>query len=259
VDFVYFLSKAFWFLTKPGNLVLLALLLGTLFAWIRPRNSGRIWLTILSASLLFATFAPVGTWLARPLEHRFPPPASLPDKIDGILVLGGYSNSDIADQTGLLEINGSADRIMISAALARRHPKARLMIAGRSERHPTLSAWLADMGISGDRIVYTPCARNTMEEAALAYREVHPGSDEAWLLVTSASHMPRAVGVFRKVGWSIIPYAVDYQAGEIELFADWPDVAANLASIGVVLKEWVGLLAYYAMDRTDELFPAPET
>ena len=49
------------------------------------------------------------------------------------------------------------------------------------------------------------------------------------------------------------------QTADIELFADWPDVAANLAGIGVVLKEWVGLVAYYVMDRTDELFPAPQT
>ncbi len=49
----------------------------------------------------------------------------------------------------------------------------------------------------------------------------------------------------------------DYQTADIEIFADWPDVAANLAGIGVVLKEWVGLVAYYAMDRTDELFPGP--
>jgi uncharacterized SAM-binding protein YcdF (DUF218 family) len=259
LDLAYFLSKAFWFLARPGNLVLLIILLGTLVAWMRPAKSGRLWLSALSALLLFVTFAPVYTWIARPLEERFPPPASLPAKIDGILVLGGYSSSRIADRTGLLEINGAADRIVLSAALARRHPEARLMIAGRSERHPTLSAWLADMGIDGSRIAYAPEARNTIEEAALSYRKVQPGPNEVWLLVTSAQHMPRAVGIFRKIGWPLIPYPVDYQTADIELLADWPDVAANLAGIGVVLKEWVGLVAYYVMDRTDELFPAPQT
>ena len=84
MDLAYFLSKAFWFLARPGNLVLLIILIGTLVAWIRPAKSGRIWLTSLSALLLFVAFAPVTTWIARPLEHRFPPPASLPAKIDGI-------------------------------------------------------------------------------------------------------------------------------------------------------------------------------
>ena len=69
--------------------------------------------------------------------------------------------------------------------------------------------------------------------------------------------MPRAVGIFRKIGWPVIPYPVDYQTADIEMFADWPDVAANLAGIGATLKEWVGLVAYYVMDRTDELLPGP--
>ncbi len=69
--------------------------------------------------------------------------------------------------------------------------------------------------------------------------------------------MPRALGVFRKIGWALIPYPVDYQTADVELLGDWPDVAANLDNIGVALKEWIGLVAYYAMDRTDELFPGP--
>jgi uncharacterized SAM-binding protein YcdF (DUF218 family) len=65
------------------------------------------------------------------------------------------------------------------------------------------------------------------------------------------------MGVFRKLGWSVLPYPVDYQTAGLDTLTDWPDVAANLAGIGVVLKEWVGLLAYYLLDRTDELWPAP--
>ncbi len=61
-----------------------------------------------------------------------------------------------------------------------------------------------------------------------------------------------------KIGWLLIPYPVDYQTADIEMFTDWPDVAANLANIGVALKEWIGLVGYYVMDRTDELFPGPD-
>lgn len=259
MDLFYFLSKAFWFLARPGNLVLLIILIGTLVAWVRPAKSGRAWLTALSAILLFITFAPVATWISRPLEQRFPPPASLPASIDGILVLGGYSSARIADQTGLIAVSGSAERIMVSAALARRHPEARLVITGRGEDHPTLAAWLSDLGLDRNRILYEPAARNTFENAALSHRRVQPEPNEVWLLVTSAQHMPRAVGIFRKIGWSLIPYPVDYQTAEIELFADWPDVAANLENVGVALKEWIGLVVYYALDRTDELFPGPDT
>lgn len=259
MDVAYFLSKAFWFLARPGNLVLLIILLGTLVAWVRPAQSSRRWLTALSALLLFLTFAPVHTWISRPLEYRFPPAPSPPAQIDGILVLGGLSSERIANHTGLLTIGGGAERLMLAAALARRHPEAQLVITGRGEDHPTVVTWLSDMGLDSTRIVFEPEARNTIENAAYSYRKVQPSPDEVWLLVTSAQHMPRAVGIFRKIGWTVIPYPVDHQTAQIEPFADWPDVAANLADIGVALKEWVGLVAYYAMGRTDELFPGPET
>jgi uncharacterized SAM-binding protein YcdF (DUF218 family) len=113
------------------------------------------------------------------------------------------------------------------------------------------------MSLDQNRISFEPEARNTFENATLSYRKLQPDPNEVWLLVTSAQHMPRAVGVFRKIGWPLIPYPVDYQTADIEMFADWPDLAANLAGIGVALKEWIGLVAYYAMDRTDELFPGP--
>jgi uncharacterized SAM-binding protein YcdF (DUF218 family) len=88
---------------------------------------------------------------------------------------------------------------------------------------------------------------------------IQPGPNEVWLLVTSAQHMPRAVGVFRKIDWPVIPYPVDYETAEIEMLASWPGVAGSLKGLNSVMKEWVGLVAYYVMDRTDELFPAPQT
>ena len=71
--------------------------------------------------------------------------------------------------------------------------------------------------------------------------------------------MPRAVAVFRKIGWVLIPYPVDYRTPDFELSGDWPDIAEKLEKISVALNEWVGLVAYYVMDRTDEIFPGPET
>jgi uncharacterized SAM-binding protein YcdF (DUF218 family) len=257
LDLAHFISKAVWFLVRPGNLLLLVLLAGTLVAWLRPGRGGRIWLTPVSALLLFATFAPVYSWIARPLEARFPLPASLPAQIDGILVLGGIVQRPIADERGVLAVSEAAERLMVPAALALQYPGARLVITGRGEDHQALAAWFSDIGLGRDRIEYETAARNTFENAVFSHRRVQPGPDEVWLLVTSAQHMPRAMGVFRKLGWPVLPYPVDYQTAGPDTLTDWPDVAGNLAGIGVTLKEWAGLLAYYLLDRTDELWPAP--
>ncbi len=260
MDLTDFISKAVWFVVRPGNLLVLVLLACTLVAWLRPAkdmSGGRLWLTLLSALLLFVTFAPVYSWIARPLEDRFPLPASLPAQIDGILVLGGVLQRPVADERQVLAVSEAAERLMVPAALALRYPGARLVITGSGEDHRSLIAWFSDIGLGNDRIEFETAARNTFENALLSHRMVQPGPDEVWLLVTSAQHMPRAMGVFRKLGWSVLPYPVDYQTAGLDTVTDWPDAAANLAGIGVVLKEWVGLLAYYLLDRTDELWPAP--
>jgi len=260
LDLAHFISKAVWFVLRPGNLLLLVLLAVTLVAWLRPgkdMSGGRLWLTLLSALLLFVTFAPVYSWIARPLEDRFPLPASLPAQIDGILVLGGILQRPVADERQVLAVSEAAERLMVAATLALQYPGARLVITGRGENHRSLIAWFSDIGLESERIEYETAARNTFENAVLSHRMIEPGPDEVWLLVTSAQHMPRAMGVFRKLGWSVLPYPVDYQTAGPDTLTDWPDVAANLAGIGVVLKEWVGLLAYYLLNRTDELWPAP--
>ena len=257
MDFTFFLSKAFWFVVQPGNLILIILSAVAVLSWLRPNTNARAWLTALAAVLILITILPIQSWIAHPLEDRFPSPAKLPDKIDGILVLGGIVQSGIAHETGLLTVNESAERIMVAAALAFRYPEARFVISGRGENHETLIEWFAAIGLDTDRVEFEPNARNTFENAEFSYRRVQPASDETWLLVTTAQHMPRAVGVFRKLGWSLVPYPVDFRAVDMGILTFWPDFADNLVRIGDTLKEWTGLVAYYAMGRTDELFPAP--
>lgn len=206
---------------------------------------------------MVVTILPIQSWIARPLESRFPSPAQLPIKIDGIMVLGGIVQPWIAQETGLLTVNGSAERIMVAVALAFRYPEARLVISGRGENHETMIAWFVTIGLDIDRVEFEPNARNTFENALFSYRRIQPAPNETWLLVTSAQHMPRAVGVFRKLGWPLIPYPVDYRAVDMGILTFWPDLAGNLSLIGDTLKEWAGLVVYYVMGRSDELFPAP--
>lgn len=67
--------------------------------------------------------------------------------------------------------------------------------------------------------------------------------------------MPRAVGVFRRAGWSITPYPVDYRTtGQLELAFEF-DVAGRLSELDLAAKEWVGLAAYRLTGYTDSLFP----
>jgi uncharacterized SAM-binding protein YcdF (DUF218 family) len=69
--------------------------------------------------------------------------------------------------------------------------------------------------------------------------------------------MPRAVGCFRRVGFDVIPYPVDYNSGTNAFFGD--NFANDLRTLGWATHEWVGLVAYRVMGRTDVLFPGPSS
>jgi len=114
------------------------------------------------------------------------------------------------------------------------------------------------LGLSEDRVQFESKSRNTIENARLSFDIAKPQKGESWVLVTSASHMPRAVGVFRKIGWPVIPYPVDFNTtGKIE-FRISLDGLRNISSLSWALHEWAGIVAYRLMGRTSELFPGPE-
>jgi uncharacterized SAM-binding protein YcdF (DUF218 family) len=119
-----------------------------------------------------------------------------------------------------------------------------------------MRAELIDLGVAPDRVLVEDRSRNTYENAVMSHDLVQPKAGETWLLLTSAWHMPRAVGCFRHTGWEVLPYPVDYRTEarpRLELL-----LAPHLELLDLAAKEWVGLAAYRLLGRIDALFPAPE-
>ncbi len=265
----FILSKIFWVLMRPSNLLALILVLAALMARARPVLARRLlWTAVLG--LLFLTFLPVGQWLILPIERRFPELVDLPAHVDGIIVLGG--GVDIAPTIGRnhLALNERGERLTVSADLARRYPKAALVYTGfkgtlidTSEKVPDIAKFYVRQGIDQTRIMVENASRNTYENAALTKEMVKPEPGQVWLLVTSVSHMPRALGVFRKIGWPVIAMPVDFRQpltpgsrNYLSRIAQ-PSVGGSLHELDQAVKVWVGQIAYWLMGRTSALFPEP--
>lgn len=261
----FYLSKLLWFVIDPGNLLLMALVGGTALLWTRWRVWGRRLLALAALAALFFALVPVGAAMRLELEERFPIPATLPERIDGIVVLGGILNQFITRARGQPALGGAVERLTEAAGLARRYPKARLLFTGGAgtltrqtvkEAH-FVAPFLAQLGVDPGRITFEDKARNTAENARLSKLLANPGADENWLLVTSAMHMPRAVGAFRQAGWRVIPYPVDFTTdGE----PDWAPpfhLLEGLNAFASAFREWLGLIFYRLTGRTGTLFPAP--
>ena len=74
-------------------------------------------------------------------------------------------------------------------------------------------------------------SRNTCENAIYTAQLIKPTKQQTWVLVTSAMDMPRAVGVFRKGGFQVLPYPVDYTTGKSGTVDLVPTVVRNLARL----------------------------
>jgi uncharacterized SAM-binding protein YcdF (DUF218 family) len=260
---IFVASKLFWAVIAPGNLLLLLLWVG-LLGLARGRRQRGLRLALAAAlGLLAVAILPVGDWVVAPLEARFPAP-SLPARIDGIIVLGGAVEPAITRAHGQVALDDAAERITETLALARRHPEARLLLSGgdasilpqpgEKEADETRRLFI-DLGIPAERILVEDRSRNTFENAVESRLVASPKPGETWLLVTSAAHMPRAVGCFRHIGWNVLPYPVDYRT-EAGPYLDF-SLSGHFGLLDFAAKEWVGLVAYRLLGRIDSVFPGP--
>ena len=263
---LFVLSKVFWIVAAPANLALLILMLGLLLLWVNWIRAGRFLTSIGGVALLLFAVLPIGPWLARPLEDRFPQFATDMAPVDGIIVLGGSTNPKMTELRGQISVNGAAERLIAFADLARTYPDAKLVFTGGSgslnpgalSEADVAQQVLLIMGGDMGRIRFEREARNTFESGRKAKTLALPNPSDNWLLVTSAMHMPRAMGVFRKAGWHVTAYPVDYNTGGAGRLRLRFNLAGNGSSIQIAIHEWVGLVYYKALGRTDDWFPAPE-
>jgi len=258
-------SKLFWLLAQPVSLAFLLILAGWILVLLRRRRSGH--LAIAGGLIVFAlgAFTSLGFLLIRPLEERFPRPEVLPASVETIVLLGGATAGRVSTARGIAEFNEAGDRLAETLRLAALYPDAKILISGGvgllvPEGEPeavTAERFFRTMGIAPGRLVLEDQSRNTGENAdrTAALLGAAPGPV---LLVTSAFHMPRSVGLFRAAGVEVVPWPVDYRSAGNEAFG--PDLAnpiLNLGTTGIALREWIGLAAYKLTGRIDAWFPAP--
>ncbi len=262
----FVLSKTIGYLVMPSNLLMAIGLIGLVLLFTRFRRLAS-WLLVTSLVLIaFVGYSPLGRILLLPLEDRFPPWDPSRGTPDGIVVLGGAISPDISAARGVVALNGSAERVTVTAELAHRYPNARIIFTGgNGSIDPTapLEAPLAvkefeALGVAHDRITAEEQSRNTIENAVFSRLLANPKPGERWLLVTSAAHMPRAIAAFRAAGFPVEAYPVNWHTrGPRDAAELFDSFVGGLAMTDHAAHEWLGLAVYWVTGRTSELFPAP--
>jgi uncharacterized SAM-binding protein YcdF (DUF218 family) len=243
---IYFISKALWIVTAPTNALILITVAAAFWTLIRKSKSAARLAVLSACGLAIGGFAPVGLWAMAPLENRFPEwESGLQAAPCGIILLGG--------DTG--------DGLVVLAELSQQFPEARLVYSGPG-RSIAIAAGLlekfANFGGDPTRIAIETQSRTTFDNAIYSAELMKPRPDERWLLVTSALHMPRSIGSFRRAGFGVEPYSIHFNTRDnANSFFENQAGSKALSQFDAAAREWIGLVVYRIMGRTDALFPGP--
>jgi uncharacterized SAM-binding protein YcdF (DUF218 family) len=237
----YYVSKLFWLLAAPTSALILISTTAALWA-VLGGSKCAAWLAAAAAfGLLIGAFTRIGIALAVPLENRFPfSRLNLQVAPNGIIILPGGAGTAIA------------------AKLGWDYPEARLTFCGLGAASKNLIDRLADFDVDPSRINIEPRSRTTFEDAFYSAALLKPKPSETWLLVTAAMHMPRAIGCFRVAGFQVEAYPVEFTTrSRSSPFSPFATGSSALIQLDRAAKEWIGLIAYRLMGKTDALFPRP--
>jgi uncharacterized SAM-binding protein YcdF (DUF218 family) len=266
------LSRGIWVLIQPSNFLFMMLIIGYLFSKYAHKNSkyNKFAKKIISLSLIilcFAGFTNLSAWLLWPIEGRFEQYTNETDNgpYSGIIVLSGSEKSAISTSVNQATLNHGGERLIETAALARKLPILPIIYTGGGRAEPdelsendVAKMFFRQAAIDFSRIKFDDKAYNTHTNATMTKKLIRPDENNKWLLITSAFHMPRSVGAFREAAINIQPYPVDYKttlkyAGIFSI-----DFSKNLRNFDLVIHEYIGLLAYYITGRSSALFPGVE-
>ena len=260
----FVLSKSLGFFAIPSNLVLSLGLIGLVLVPTRFGKAGRRLTYGSLIGLAILGLSPVGNALIIPLEDRFPAWDGGSGTPAGIVVLGGAVSPHVSAARSQVALNEAAERLTVVAELARHWPDLRIVFSGGSAsllydegvEAEFAGRVLERLGIARGRVLLEDRSRNTMENAVFSKAIAQPKAGERWLLVTSAYHMPRAIGVFRKAGFAVEAYPVDWRtAGSGDALRPFPTVGDGLRRSDTAAREWIGLATYWITGKSSALFP----
>mgnify|MGYP001220911147 CR=1 FL=1 len=258
----FYLSKILWLILNPYNFFIFVNFI-IIFSYIFRFKIISITLFIINFVFLLAiSFFPIGNYLINKIEKEYHFATQVPNYLDGILVLGGATSPFLFREFNQVSVNESAERLIESVKIIREFENAKIIFSGGSgvlERpdlgHADAAKFFYEtVGIDTQKIIFENISRNTYENILFTKNIINPKKNEKWLLITSAFHMKRAILVGKKHKWNFIPYAVDFKTQKKIKFKPSFNLLSNLTSFQKASHEWLGLLSYYFMNRTERIF-----
>ena len=251
----FYLSKFLWLIFNPFNVLIIIIIIGYLSNLFNLKFLSKFFYICALFIFFISAVIPIGPYLKYLLEKNYHSQNYLPETIDGILILSGATNPYLTKEHNQISLNGSVERLTESISLIKKYPTAKIIFSGGTgslkyidlDHASVAKNFFSNMGIDSNKIYYERKSRNTYENILFSKKIANPKKNEKWLLVTSAYHLKRSLGVSEKLEWIFIPYAVDFEKSKKFLWKPSFDLLSNLSQFQQATHEWIGLFAYYLL------------
>ena len=257
----FYLSKILWILLNPFNIFLLFICFGYILSFFSNKIFSKIFYSLTFIFFIIIAVMPTGEFMIYQLEKKFHVLKSLPNEIDGIPILSGATQPVLTKEHNQISLNGSAERLTESLLLMKKYSNSKIIFSGGSgslnnqklTHSYAANLFFTNFEIKLDNIIYENNSRNTYENILFSKKIVNPKINEKWVIVTSAHHMQRALNIAEKLGWTLIPYAVDFK--HLKTFSWKPSInfLNNISIFQSAIHEWLGLMVYYLTGKSSKI------
>ncbi|MBM3719710.1 MAG: YdcF family protein [Actinobacteria bacterium] len=250
-DIFFYSAKILGYFLRIDNLLFIAVAVTIALFWTRRTKLAKRLTVVIAISLFIFSNVGLGFAALRTLENRYPIPAiSCDDGYEGVIVLGGGINPGlIAQERNQPQLNDAGDRTTKALELLNKCSGFKVLYStfsgslnpeGMSESD-SARLFFKEQGIADSRTIFENESRNTFENAKFSAKFAKPG--KKWILVTSASHMPRAMTTFERFDWNVTAYPVDFRAESRGNYLSWSR-GQGIENWNMFIHEWIGSLFY---------------
>ena len=258
----FYISKILWLILNPFNIFIFITYVTIILFFISFRKLSLIIFFINLSFISLISFLPIGSYIIYNIEKEYHSFTKIPERVDGILILGGATNPLLFKEFDQVSLNDSAERLVESVKIINKFKNAKVIFSGGSGKinRPDLGhsqvakLFFKNIGIDTNRILFENKSRNTFENIIFSKKIANLKKNENWILITSAFHMKRALLIADKIDWELIPYAVDFKNVKDFKFDPNLKLLSNLNLFQKGSHEWLGLISYYLMGRTNKVF-----
>lgn len=260
----YILGRILWYVLAPSHLLVLLLFIGLALTWLKRPLGRRITMAV-AISLLIIVIAPVEHLLLAPLEQRIEQPAAIAD-IDSIIVLGGGQQRQLSHQFPYSGYGRHSGRMIAAVAIARQYSVPIIFAGGQllqdNTSYPEAKSFEDILQLSDlkpEQVIINSESKDTYDNARFAKEITQQHGFKRSLLITSAAHMPRALGAFNRQKINIIPFPVEYQLVNSGRWFGFSTLVKKFYLIEYAAHEWLGLTKYYILGMSQNLLPTQPT